>query len=68
MIAIDPSLATPFKALKDAVEDGQALSGLLDMEGLPTTMKAEEYIKYMVRGSHTLRLFCSRPMNMPSSL
>lgn len=57
MVAIDPSLAIPFKALKDAVQDGQALSGLLDVEGLPNTMKAEEYITYMVRRSHTLRMF-----------
>lgn len=57
MVATDPSLARPFEALKDAVQDGQALSGLLDMEGLPKTMQAEEYITYMVRRSHTLRLF-----------
>lgn len=49
MVALDPSLARPFEALKDAVESADALEGLLDIEGLPADTPAGEYISHMVR-------------------
>lgn len=49
MIALDPSLARPFEALQSAVQFDDALPGLLDIEGLPESTPADEYIAHMVR-------------------
>lgn len=49
MVTLDPSLARPFEALKDAVQSKEALDGLLEIEGLPSETPAEEYITHVVR-------------------
>lgn len=48
MISLDPTLAQPFEALKEAVQHRDAFTGLLEIEGMPSDTPAEEYIAHMV--------------------